>query len=636
MMVFGSQYPAYRLALITLAVVVMAGLFLWYRRSAAGLRVRAMTANPVLAQALGINTRRLASQAFVIGVVFAGLSGVLLAPLIRIEPGIGVDYLLDAFFVLVVGGLGTLGGMFGGVGIIGGSQAIVSSVAGQTSGYARVRGVPDRPVPDLRDRCAGRGPLLGAPRIPAPGARALLRAGCLPLRRNAQGRGLEPRLVSGIAARRGGAGLARLRHRAPGLRQKLAQRPLLLAHHACADDAGLPGGAAVERPHRRLQRHDGHSRHSRTARYETLYWLVAAVAVISTLVLAMLAARPIGVIWVAVAQNEERLQLLGYATDRVKANAYAFSALLAAAAGALFLRPPGHRDAAGDELHPLDRVRDLGRRRREGEFAGAVARCHRGRLRETATSTAPVSLTLDGVKTAQSGVTILDGLSLALSGPGIRCVIGPNGAGKTSSFNVITGRLPLLGGGVTLNGHDIGGLSAGAWRARASDARCRCHRLSRPHGAREPGPGRVGRTGIRRRHAEASHAGVAHQPSRRDPAGVSRPRVATRRTGRHPGARASASAGTGDDATSRAEAGVAGRALRGLSPGETHQMIDAIKALVSRIGAAALLIEHDITAVDAMGGDVYVLHQGRLLDKGSLADIQASAAVRAVYAGGRK
>ena len=62
----------------------------------------------------------------------------LLAPLIRIEPGIGVDYLLDAFFVLVVGGLGTLGGMFGGVGIIGGSQAITSSVAGQTSGYAVV------------------------------------------------------------------------------------------------------------------------------------------------------------------------------------------------------------------------------------------------------------------------------------------------------------------------------------------------------------------------------------------------------------------------------------------------------------------------------------------------------------------
>lgn len=138
MSVLGIQYPVYRLALIAMALVVMTGIYLWYRKSAAGLRVRAMTANPVLAQALGINTQKLASQAFVIGVVLAGLSGVLLAPMIRIEPGIGVDYLLDAFFVLVVGGLGTLGGMFGGVGIIGGLQALISSLVGQTSGYAVV------------------------------------------------------------------------------------------------------------------------------------------------------------------------------------------------------------------------------------------------------------------------------------------------------------------------------------------------------------------------------------------------------------------------------------------------------------------------------------------------------------------
>jgi urea ABC transporter permease protein UrtB len=134
----GVQYPGYRLALIVLAVVLMAALALWYRRSTMGLRVRAMTGNPVLAQALGIDTRRLASQAFVIGVVLAGAAGVLLAPLVRIEPGIGVDYLLDSFFVLVVGGLGTLGGFAGGVGVIGGTQSVVSSISGQTSGYAVV------------------------------------------------------------------------------------------------------------------------------------------------------------------------------------------------------------------------------------------------------------------------------------------------------------------------------------------------------------------------------------------------------------------------------------------------------------------------------------------------------------------
>lgn len=134
----GTYYPAYRLGLMLLAVVLLAMLFIWYRRSSAGLRVRAMTGNPVLAQALGIDTRKLASQTFVVGVVLAGAAGVMLAPLIRIEPGIGIDYLLDAFFVLVVGGLGTLGGFAGGVGIIGGSQALVSSVSGQTSGYAIV------------------------------------------------------------------------------------------------------------------------------------------------------------------------------------------------------------------------------------------------------------------------------------------------------------------------------------------------------------------------------------------------------------------------------------------------------------------------------------------------------------------
>lgn len=134
----GAQYPGYRLALIALAVVLMIGLALWYRRSTMGLRVRAMTGNPVLAQALGIDTRRLASQTFVIGVVLAGAAGVLLAPLVRIEPGIGVNYLLDSFFVLVVGGLGTLGGFGGGVGVIGGTQSVVSSLSGQTSGYAVV------------------------------------------------------------------------------------------------------------------------------------------------------------------------------------------------------------------------------------------------------------------------------------------------------------------------------------------------------------------------------------------------------------------------------------------------------------------------------------------------------------------
>lgn len=134
----GVDYPAYRLVLILLVMVLIGSIAVWYRRSPAGLRIRAMTANPTLARALGIDTQCLASRAFIAGVTLAGLAGVMLAPLVRIEPGIGVDYLLDSFFVLVVGGLGTLSGLGGGVAMIGGTKAIVSSIADQTSGYAVV------------------------------------------------------------------------------------------------------------------------------------------------------------------------------------------------------------------------------------------------------------------------------------------------------------------------------------------------------------------------------------------------------------------------------------------------------------------------------------------------------------------
>ena len=73
-----------------------------------------------------------------------------------------------------------------------------------------------------------------------------------------------------------------------------------------------------------------------TERYSTLYWPIAACAVASTGLLTLLFRRPLGVLWGALEQNEDRLQLLGYATERIKAAAYALSALLAALAGALF------------------------------------------------------------------------------------------------------------------------------------------------------------------------------------------------------------------------------------------------------------------------------------------------------------
>lgn len=136
--VFGAPYPAYRLALMGIVILLFVVLTLWYTRSFTAARIRAMIDNPTLAQAVGINTARLASAAFVFGVVTAGLAGALLAPLVRVEPGMGLDYLLNSFFVLVIGGLGSLAGLVVGTGIVGGTQVVIANLFDQTSGYLAV------------------------------------------------------------------------------------------------------------------------------------------------------------------------------------------------------------------------------------------------------------------------------------------------------------------------------------------------------------------------------------------------------------------------------------------------------------------------------------------------------------------
>lgn len=136
--VAGAPYPAYRLGLMAAIAIALGALAWWYRRSPAGSRVQAMVANPGLAEAMGLDTRRLALGAFVVGCVFAGGAGALLAPLVRIEPAMGMDWLLASFFVLVVGGLGSLGGLLAGAALIGGTQVAVASALDATAGSVAV------------------------------------------------------------------------------------------------------------------------------------------------------------------------------------------------------------------------------------------------------------------------------------------------------------------------------------------------------------------------------------------------------------------------------------------------------------------------------------------------------------------
>ncbi len=136
--VLGATYPTYRLVLIAVSAAVLGGLVLWYGRSRTGTRIKAMVGNPDLARALGIPVRHYAAATFVVGTCLAGLAGVLIAPLTPVQPFMGLDHILMSFFVLVVGGLGSVGGLLTGATVIGGTNSVVSAVIDSTGGYFSV------------------------------------------------------------------------------------------------------------------------------------------------------------------------------------------------------------------------------------------------------------------------------------------------------------------------------------------------------------------------------------------------------------------------------------------------------------------------------------------------------------------
>jgi urea ABC transporter permease protein UrtB len=134
----GTEYPIYRILLIGISAAVLTGLVLWYGRSRTGNQIRAMVSNPELAQAHGIAVRRLAAGTFIVGTCLAGLGGVMVAPLVPVQPFMGLDYVLRAFFVLIVGGLGSVTGLLSGAAVIGGFDSVVSAAANATNGYFAV------------------------------------------------------------------------------------------------------------------------------------------------------------------------------------------------------------------------------------------------------------------------------------------------------------------------------------------------------------------------------------------------------------------------------------------------------------------------------------------------------------------
>lgn len=115
----GTQLPYNRLFILAVAILAMAGMYLYVNRSARGRRMRAVMQNRGMAACMGIRTRRVDSMTFAIGCGLAGVAGAVVSLLGSIGPSTGQNYIIDAFMVVVLGGVGKLSGTIAGALMIG-------------------------------------------------------------------------------------------------------------------------------------------------------------------------------------------------------------------------------------------------------------------------------------------------------------------------------------------------------------------------------------------------------------------------------------------------------------------------------------------------------------------------------------
>ena len=110
--ILGHAVPEYDLALIAIGLAVLGGLWLLFHRTVFGMRVRAATEDRDMVAALGIDQRLLFTAVFVLGAALAGLGGALQVPRQAASLSMDLGVIVEAFVVVVVGGMGSIGGAF--------------------------------------------------------------------------------------------------------------------------------------------------------------------------------------------------------------------------------------------------------------------------------------------------------------------------------------------------------------------------------------------------------------------------------------------------------------------------------------------------------------------------------------------
>ncbi len=108
----GVEYPTYRLAIILVTLAVALFMYALVMRTRVGMLIRAGATNREMVSALGVNINLLYTLVFGLGAALAGLAGLMQAPILTVQIGMGENILILAFVVIIIGGIGSIRGAF--------------------------------------------------------------------------------------------------------------------------------------------------------------------------------------------------------------------------------------------------------------------------------------------------------------------------------------------------------------------------------------------------------------------------------------------------------------------------------------------------------------------------------------------
>jgi urea transport system permease protein len=125
--------PIYRIFIVVITLLCLVAVYLWFYKTSFGLKSRAVVQNRDMASALGISTRRVDALTFAFATGLAGVAGCILSALYNVKYNMGNDYIVEAFMVVILGGMGQLSGSVAGGLVIGTGDSFVEKFLGNTS-----------------------------------------------------------------------------------------------------------------------------------------------------------------------------------------------------------------------------------------------------------------------------------------------------------------------------------------------------------------------------------------------------------------------------------------------------------------------------------------------------------------------